>query len=284
MMPAGLFNTLVTEGEPYLAKHFLAPPVPHASWDRALIEPWLHVRTEPLATLADERRLTFEIGPGETPADAAARIKAFVAATLAQEPTLRQAAVTWTVTAPGRAAAPNDRPASSLWDEIWAKSGLTGPVQSIWDGMARLPWSDAALATALAGAIHWRLTADNLSAGRAMHGRELEFATAKALLAAPVRVEIGGLGNAHNWAWLPEGELLAAIRDDFPSLIRPEDRAQIVGHSFNSMMVARTPALLFDFGRLAAAFASVMIPSQAVFGPQLPLFDNPARARVIGPS
>ena len=37
IIPAGQFNTLVTEGEPYLADRFLAPPVAHASWDPARI-------------------------------------------------------------------------------------------------------------------------------------------------------------------------------------------------------------------------------------------------------
>jgi hypothetical protein len=72
-----------------------------------------------------------------------------------------------------------------------------------------------------------------------------------------------GANNAHNWPWLGEAALLAAVRDDFPALIRPEDQDQILGHNFNTMMVAHTPPLLFDFDRLAALFASTMIPTQA---------------------
>jgi len=56
-----------------------------------------------------------------------------------------------------------------------------------------------------------------------------------------------------------------------------------VGDTFNTLMVSRTPSLLFDFGRLSALFARQMIPTQAVFYPDHPLFPTPARLGVIGP-
>ena len=74
----------------------------------------------------------------------------------------------------------------------------------------------------------------------------------------------------------------AAVRQDFESLLRPERRARTVGHTFNTLMAARTPSLLFDFGKLSALFARQMIPTQAVFYRDHPLFPTPARVEVIG--
>lgn len=89
--------------------------------------------------------------------------------------------------------------------------------------------------------------------------------------------------NIHTWAWVEEGDLQAAVRPDFESLLRPESRDRIVGHTFNTLMVSRTPSLLFDFGKLSALFAKQMIPTQAVFYRDHPLFPTPARVEVIGP-
>jgi hypothetical protein len=280
MLPTGWGRVITFDGLPYLGEHFVEAPAPHPSWNLTRIRPWREVRTELMAALAKARRLEFEIAPTETPDGAAARLQNLVNTRLKKEPALRRAPVNWRVTAAGRLAVTGG---PSLADRIWAEEGLTGPVQRIWDEMVRLPWSNESIATALSAAIRWRLTAENLSAGRRMLKLEREKTTADALLHRPVKVEIGGLNNAHNWAWLAEAELLAAVRADFATLLRLESRDRILGNSFNTMMAARSPPLLFDFDRLTVLFASVMIPTQAVFNPKQPLFANPARARIIGP-
>jgi hypothetical protein len=279
IIPPLLGTTITVDGADYLAEHFVTTPTPHPSWYD--VQPWLDIRREWASELADVRTLAFNVAPTESPYEAAARLEQKIVAWLAAEPNLRRIPVTWSVTAP-------DRPASvvddvpSLAEKNWLESGLNAPVQHIWNEMVRLPWSDASVATALAGAVCWRLTAEELSR-RPMGSRERERETAKALLDRPIRVEIGGWNNAHNWAWLGTAELLAAVRDDFAALIRPADHGRILGDSFNTLMVARKPSLLFDFDRLAALFASTMIPTQAVFNPGLPLFASPARPEIIGP-
>jgi hypothetical protein len=218
-------------------------------------------------TRAQQRE--FEVDPAESEDLTATRFGDAVLAALKTEPALREAPVTWSV--------------SPLVDSRMLAKPIGAVVQQMWDEMARLPGSDQALASALAAAMRWWLTAERIAQGSDSGGLELERATAKRLLDRPIRIELGGQRNAHNWGWVGEANLLDAVRADFPSLLRPESRDGILGHSFNTMMIARSPPLLFDFDRLSALFSTVIIPTQAVFNPDHPLFPTPARALIIGP-
>jgi hypothetical protein len=151
--------------------------------------------------------------------------------------------------------------------------------------MARLPWTDEEIALSLSAVLLFFLSAERLrrDSGFDYSDRALGEETVRRVFARPVRVELGGPMNIHTWAWVDEDDLLAAVRPDFESLLRPEDHDRILGDTFNTLMVARTPSLLFDFGKLSALFASQMIPTQAVFYHDHPLFPTPARVEVIGP-
>ena len=160
---------------------------------------------------------------------------------------------------------------------------LNTMIQRVWDEMTRLPWTDEEIACSLSATLKCFLTAEMLREDQGLDGMELERETARLILLRPLRVELGGRGNIHTWAWVDEGDLLSAVRPDFESLLRPEIRDRILGNTFNTLMVARSPSLLFDFGKLSSLFAEQIIPTQAVFYPDYPLFPTPARVKVIGP-
>jgi hypothetical protein len=76
---------------------------------------------------------------------------------------------------------------------------------------------------------------------------------------------------------------LAAVRPDFEELLGPARRDRILANTFNTLMVARSPALLFDFHKLSTLFVTELIPTQAVFYPKHPMLATPAHASIIGP-
>ncbi len=96
---------------------------------------------------------------------------------------------------------------------------LNAVLQRIWDEMTRLPWSDEEIAIALSAALAIFFTAETLHQSQGLDGRALERETLRRVLARPLRVELGGRGNIHTWAWVDEGELMAAVRPDFESLL-----------------------------------------------------------------
>ena len=265
----GSVSVTEMEDEPFIAKHFISEPAPHSSWAEAKIRPWLQLRRESWRNLAKARQHCFEVDPAQPRDLAAARFGDTVSVALATEPALRDAPVTWSI--------------MPLVDSGRLDKPLATVIQHVWDEMARLPWSDKALASALTATMRWWLTAQRIAQETGFEYVQLARATAERLLERPIRIELGGQQNAHNWGWVDEADLLDAVRTDFPSLLRPESRDSILGHSFNTMMIARSPPLLFDFDQLSELFSSVIIPTQAVFYPDHPLFPTPARALIIGP-
>ncbi len=264
------FKTILTiEGQPFIAKHFSAPPTAHSSWNSAQLKKWLEVEREEWSDVQRAPELSLEINLNGPTNENAAQFGNFIRSHLRDEPTLRRSMLVWKVGIKRRHDPTIDR--------------LNTMIQRVWDEMTRLPWTDEEIACSLSSMLKCFLTAEMLREDQGLDGMVLERETARLIFPRPLRVELGGRGNIHTWAWVDEGDLLGAVRPDFESLLRPESRHRILGDTFNTLMVARSPSLLFDFGKLSALFAEQIIPTQVVFYPDHPLFPTPARVQVIGP-
>ena len=89
--------------------------------------------------------------------------------------------------------------------------------------MTGLPWTDREITRSLSTALKFFLTQQQvLYEIQNVTSRELEGETARRILVRPLRVELGGRGNIHTFAWVVEDDLLAAVRPDLESLLSPE--------------------------------------------------------------
>jgi len=262
-------QTFTFAAPPVMNEYFLAPTAPHASWTGPNVGDWLKVTRQVWTNVQDPPKLSFDTKLNADLDAEEVRFERAVRAALQSDAGLRQSKIEFKITV----------------EECDPKGieGLSKAMQRVWDEMARLPWTDAEIALALSAVLKCFVLAQSLKLGSNLTSRELERKTMAGIFDNPIRVELGGSGNAHTWAWVEEDDLHAAVRPDFESLLRPEHRGQILGDTFNTLMVSRTPSLLFDFGKLSDLFAKQMIPTQAVFYPDHPLFPTPARVQVIGP-
>jgi hypothetical protein len=259
--PLGM-NVLDTGAKPYIAESFSTTPSPHPSWAPAVIADWLKVDREYWEHTAAGPIRTLVVDTRADPHESGARVKEDVTSALAETAGLRSAAPRWTVeTVEGT---------GEMIDVLERALGR------VWDGMARLPYADEQLATAMGGVAAFAVA--YFAAGE-------RAAAAKRLLAQPFKVELGGGGeNVHAFAWVDENSLRAAVRDDFAALLVPDVRERIFALTFNILMTARTPSLLFDYLKLVDLFATELIPTQATLDAGNPMICSPARLDVLGPA
>lgn len=260
---------LTFDAPPVMNEYFLAPVAPHSSWTGPNVADWLKVSREVWTNVQDPPKLSFETKLNAALEAEEVRFERAVRAALQSDAALRQSKLEFKI-------AVEECDAKGIED-------LSKAMQRVWDEMARLPWTDAEIALALSALLKCFVLAQSLKLELDLMSGELERKTMTRIFDKPIRVELSGSGNAHTWAWVEEDDLHAAVRPDFESLLRAEHRSQILGDTFNTLMVSRTPSLLFDFDELSNLFAKQMIPTQAVFYPDHPLFPTPARVRVIGP-
>jgi hypothetical protein len=154
-------------------------------------------------------------------------------------------------------------------------ASLSQAFQRVWDGMARLPFTDEQLVAALA-----QTTALAIAYEQSGHDRR---ATAEGFDQG-FKIELAGGGeNVHAFAWANEAALRKAVRDDFPDLLAESERENVLALTFNVVISARNPRLLFDFDRLTDLFARQLIPTEVALDADNPTFFSPARLDVLGP-
>jgi hypothetical protein len=258
-----LFTTWTfNKAESYIARSFVAPPRSHSSWTDTNTATWLALDREHWAEVAAAPHLTVRVDTRTAPHDTRKRVQAAIAAALSQTPHLRTVAPHWRVDDDG-----HDNEVVEV---------LERALQDVWDGMARLPYTDKQVAVALG------TTATLVSAYATTDGdRE---AAARCVVQQPFGVELGGGGqNVHAFAWPDEHSLRAAVRDDFAALLIDEHRDQVLSLTYNILMTARDPRFLFDFPRLIDLFARELIPMQAALDTHNPTYFSPARVEVLGP-
>ena len=226
---ASKWNRIRTVGEPYVAESFIAPPRPHGSWAEDVIAEWLKLEREHWRDSLAGPDVGLRVDVRAKPRDTHKGVTEAVSAALSRTPGLRDAAPHWLVEAGG------------------TRKGLDGALmtalQHVWDGMARLPYSDEQLATTMG------TTAAFVVARAAVAGDRDK--AAEHMLAHPLKVELGGLGtNVHAFAWADEASLREALRDDFAALLVADVRDRILARTGTILWTARNPRLLFDLARL----------------------------------
>jgi len=164
----------------------------------------------------------------------------------------------------------------------WAFTDLTLPLSSellnslfrpAWNGMRRLPYSDAEIADAL-GSI-----AVVLATGfdRMKQGAEKHFSQC---FGDSIEVGFTHHDGSSSRAWVARETLRNALRPDMVELLTPKyrKRADDVRELFK---VIYNPTLMFEFDAFKGAFAREIIPAQVLLG-RSPILFNPARLSAFG--
>ncbi|GEM_PF-2367938 len=263
-------NRLHITAELYKPEEFVTTPTAHESWADDALEPWCNLRREYWREVQRTPSLVYAVnsaGPIEAETE---KFGKYVLNAFAGNPTIRQKLVLWSITI--------DQYDNANVDQI------NKAVQRVWDEMTRLPWSDDDIAHALAETLRFSLWVEYVRGRKELSDYQLVQEAVQRLFQKPFWIEFGPEGDSYSRAWVNESDLLGAVREDFESMLRPEERRNIVGHGINTLLSARSPSLLFDFQKLSQLFPAQIIPSQAVFYPEKPLHATPARLHILGPT
>jgi hypothetical protein len=256
------YDTLDFDAGPYRAEAFAQAPDPHTSWESASIRPWVALDREYWRDSAAGPLVQLDFWL-ENPAFLWTRVAGRVMTMCRDDPNLRAASPRWAV-------AVTD--ASGEFCEL-----LRSRLQRVWDGMARLPYTSDEIAIAMGGTAALVLARELEDGDNAAAAESLFYDCAVEIMS---RSDV----RSHACAWARSKSIRAAVRGDFEELLLPSERETTFALSFNLLMTARDPRLLFEFDRLKTLFARELIPTQAALDPEHPPIFSPARVDVIGPA
>lgn len=143
----------------------------------------------------------------------------------------------------------------------------------LWDGVRRLPFSDAEVAAGLA-------TALELHARQAQEGLSLREAC-RACWGKAVAVEFGAADGSYSRGFASDEDLRSAARADVGSYLNPTHAAKVSASGHGLLQAIHVPRRLFEFGPFASLFARQVAPTQ-VLGRRDAVLYSPARVARFG--
>lgn len=237
------------------------PPEP--SWND--IGKWQSIERESFSDAYTDDRVTLTIR-SSVPASAHAETAREMLSILEARPGLRNRLVKFDVAA--------ERAPESV-------ARLAPFLEKVWDGMRRLPYRDVEIAWSIG-----TIVGIALASGRAGDylDRPVQYP------GNVIEVEFGSDDGSYSRAFVPEEELLEAVRGDVLSWVRPEYVDDVRGNVTPMLQFVRRPDLLFQFDAFRDVFGRWLIPSQVLMRPQpeehdafrRAIFYNPARLTRFG--
>jgi FRG domain-containing protein len=268
LLLSGLKNAAIIsdEGPPdfYSPQYFKTGRLePDSSWDPSILKSWEDAVSEPFQTM-QRHPISLTLEPTWSPLERRRRVTTSVAGALRMHPGLRRSLVEWDFA--DQSATAHD-----------ARNKLSREaVQWLWDGMRRLPYTDAQIATAIRLFVQLAslgLTVDTSS------GRQSKIATE--VFGSSIEIEFGGFDGSYSRAHAGEAALREAMRDDFLALVEDEHRATFQ-KAETILLAVFAPQRLFDFNRLCALFAEQIVAWQVLARRGRVVFFAPARLRTFG--
>jgi len=236
---------------------------PHPSWDQAILKAWEDAATEPFQTM-QRQPMPLRLDPSWSPLERRRRVTTAVAGALRMHPALRRSLVVWDF---------GDQP---VIPHAAGNKLLQEAIEWLWDGMRRLPYTDAQIATAIGICV--QLASLELSDDTSWK-RQSEIASE--VFGPAIKIEFGGLDGSYSRALASEKNLRAAMRDDLLELA--EERHRGLFHNTEGILLAVfAPQRLFDFERLCALFAEQIVPWQVLSRRGRVVFFAPSRLNTLG--
>jgi hypothetical protein len=153
---------------------------------------------------------------------------------------------------------------------------LQGAIEWLWDGMRRLPYTDAQIATAIGVCV--QLATLGLSADNSWE-QQLELASE--VFGPAIEIEFGGAYGSYSRALAAEKDLRAAMRDDLLELMT-EQHQSLSWDAKGILLAVFAPQRLFDFERLCALFVEQIVPWQVLARRGRSVFFAPSRLTTLG--
>jgi FRG domain-containing protein len=236
---------------------------PHPSWELTFLKAWEDAATEPYRTM-QRQPIPLSLHPSWSPYERRRRVTIAVAGALRIHPALRRSLVTWDFG--DQPIAPHDA-GNKLLQEA---------VEWLWDGMRRLPYSDAQIATAIGVCV--QLASLGLSVDTPA-GRQSEIALE--VFGRAIEIEFGSPDGSYSRARAAEEGLRAAMRDDLFELVKENSRDSF-RDTERVLLAVFAPQRLFDFKRLCSLFAEQLVSWQVLARRGRVVFFAPSRLMTLG--
>lgn len=236
---------------------------PHLSWDQITLKAWEDAATEPFQTM-QRQPIRLSLDPSWSPFERRRRVTTAVAGALRMHSALRRSLVAWDF---------GDQP---LIPHVAGNNLLQEAIEWLWDGMRRLPYTDAQIATAIGVCI--QLASLGLSVDTLW---KQQSDIASEAYGPAIEIEFGGLDGSYSRALASEKALRAAMRDDLLELAEAKHQDQFKSAQ-GILLAVFAPQRLFDFGRLCALFAEQIVPWQVLARRGRTVFFGPSRLETFG--
>jgi hypothetical protein len=155
---------------------------------------------------------------------------------------------------------------------------LQETLQTVWDGMRRLPYTESQCVTALARCVALWATTKKYS--RFEH-RPIQQWTSKEFHGEIIYVDFDTDDGAYSKAYVPRDWLERHVNPDLWQYAKPEYEDRMKDWAWR-LRATRDPSRVFDFEDMVELFAAVIIPYQALFRQGMAIFYSPARLRSFG--
>ncbi|MBM3526287.1 MAG: FRG domain-containing protein, partial [Alphaproteobacteria bacterium] len=189
----------------------------------------------------------------------AARLANGVRRALQRDASLRRHAVTWRIEA--SSGSPH-------------RPSLEKGLATLWDGLRSLPFDDAEIAQALGNWV--ALYGLGFDERRDPHA---QATICDQVIGPAIEIAFGAPDGSSSVGYAARADLKAALRADLAAHLVDKAVARMDDLTF-TLQVVSAPRLLFDFRKLAAIFATQVVPTQLIRSP--PYFFHPARLSELG--
>jgi hypothetical protein len=234
----------------------------HPSWSDNNRQKWADVTVEHFHELP-QREIKLQVDPEWSPEETLRRVEVAAAGAIRVHPRLRETLVNWRF---------GERALGAVSSK--GNSALEQALSWLWDGMRRLPYTDAQVATAVGRCVElYRL-------GAPANDRTVNRKIADRAFGSSLYVEFGGAGS-YSRAYASREALLRAMPDDLAGFVADE-YVDILGDPEHIFHAIFSPQRLFDFDRLCAIFPEQILPWQVLTRTGSAAYFSPSRLSAFG--
>jgi len=242
------------------------PTIPvHPSWQTPGVEGFIDVQPEPYQSALSNLTWTIKIPPTLDDARIGEIAARSVRELLAQQPTARQQLVRWQIEL-----------VPALISGL--ASSLRTALQSAWDGLRRLPYTDHEIAAALGNCV--RLYVASVKRGLGVVD-EIQHDITSDCFGPTIEVEFG-TSLSYARGYVTGAGLLAALRPDIDQFLPPDRKDALLADAEAILLLTSDPSRLFDFERFKKLFVEQLVPAQVLWGGRRAPIFSPARLERFG--
>lgn len=256
------FHTM--NASPYLDQYLDVPKLKAGAWKRASIEPgWFTSSPENFFDVWRQVVVNIDVPAGQDLAMATTSIETALARLNAGGSRPRSVPIDWRISIEASVNAAH-------------VTRTTNAMNRAWDGMRRLPYTDAEIARTLAMCVKFGLHWVN------DRNESKDLLSVSPMLPDALRVEVADMVGGYCPAYVSRSSLLKAVRKDFCDVLLSPQRGDILSRLESIVQVVRCPPYLYEFDALREVFVESLVATQCVVcNDHSPIF-SPALCMTLG--